>query len=61
LRPFELECKRIDVARLIADAERLRDEVTRLGPEQLSQLDRSLFPRIVMMVDGTFSAHKCRV
>ena len=61
LRPFEPECKRIDVGRLIADAERLRDEVTRLGPEQLSQLDRSLFPRIVMMVDDTFSARKCRV
>ncbi len=53
LRPFEPEYKCIDVSRLVADAKRLRDEVARLGPEQLGQLDRSLFPHIVVRVDDT--------
>jgi len=47
LRPFAPECLGIDVARLIADAERVRDEAVRLGPERLAELDRALFPRIV--------------
>ncbi len=48
LRPFAPECMGIDVARLIADAQRLRDEAMRLGPERLAELDRSLFPRITV-------------
>ena len=47
LRSFAPECQGIDVARLIADAERVRDEAVRLGPERLAELDRALFPRIV--------------
>ena len=45
---FAPECQGIDVARLIADAERVRDEAQRLGPKRLSNLDRTLFPKIVV-------------
>ena len=48
LRQFAPECLGIDVSRLIADAERVRDEAQRLGPERLDALDRSLFPRITV-------------
>ena len=48
LRQFAPECLSIDVSRLIADAERVRDEAQRLGPERLDELDRSLFPRITV-------------
>ena len=48
LRQFAPECLSIDVSRLIADAERVRDEAQRLGPERLNELDRSLFPRITV-------------
>ena len=48
LRQFTPECLEIDVAQLIADAERLRDEAKRFGPERLTDLDRTLFPRIAM-------------
>jgi predicted metal-dependent hydrolase len=47
LRRFAPECLGIDVARLIADAERLRDEAQRLGPERVAELDRALVPHIV--------------
>src|SRR5512136_1702278 len=46
LRRFTPECLGIDVSRLIADAEHVRDEAVRLGPERLAELDRSLFPKI---------------
>ena len=48
LRRFTPECLGIDVSRLIAEAERVRDEARRLGPERLDKLDRSLFPRIMV-------------
>jgi uncharacterized protein len=48
LGQFAPECLSIDVSRLIADAERVRDEAQRLGPERLNELDRSLFPRITV-------------
>ncbi len=46
LRQFTPECLSIDVSRLIADAERVRDEGRRLGLERLNELDRRLFPKI---------------
>jgi predicted metal-dependent hydrolase len=48
LRPFEPGCLGIDVARLIADAERVRDESQKLGPGRLHELDRALFPNIAV-------------
>ena len=46
LRQFAPECLGIEVARLIADAEHVRDEAQRLGPGRLHELDRTLFPKI---------------
>jgi len=46
LRQFAPECRGIEVARLIADAERVWDEARRLGPGRLHELDRTLFPKI---------------
>jgi len=46
LRQFTPECLGIDVSRLIAEAEHVRDEAQRLGPERLGELDRRLFPKI---------------
>jgi predicted metal-dependent hydrolase len=48
LRRFAPGCLGIDVARLIADAEHLRDEAAQLGPERLRELDWALFPKIVL-------------
>ena len=48
LRRFTPECLGIDVARLIAEAEQLREEALRLRPERLEALNKSLFPRIVV-------------
>jgi predicted metal-dependent hydrolase len=48
LEPFAPECLGIDVARLIADVQRLRGEVIRLGPQRQGELERSMFPRIVV-------------
>jgi predicted metal-dependent hydrolase len=48
LRRFTPECLGIDVSRLIVEAERVRDEAQRLGPERLVELDQSLFPRIMV-------------
>ena len=48
LHPFAPECMGIDVARLITDAERLRDEVIRPGSGRPAKLDRASFPGIVL-------------
>ena len=48
LRSFAPECQGIDVARLIAEAERVRDEARRLGAGRLHELDRTLFPKITV-------------
>jgi len=50
LRKFTPECMGIDVARLIADTERLRDEASRLGSERRAELDHALFPHIALRV-----------
>ena len=46
LRQFAPECLSLDVAQLIADAERVREEAQRLGPERLHEFDRALFPKV---------------
>jgi predicted metal-dependent hydrolase len=48
LEKFAPECQGIDVAHLMADAKRVRDEARRLGSERLKGLDRTLFPKVVM-------------
>jgi uncharacterized protein len=52
LRPFAPVCLGIDVARLIADAERLHAQTQSVSPDHLVQRDRGLFPRIIL-IDST--------
>ena len=49
LRPFAPACLGIDVARLIADAERLHGQMQSVGLDHLVQPDRALFPTIVLI------------
>ena len=49
LRPFAPVCLGIDVARLIADADRLHGQMQSVGPDHLVQLDRALFPKIILI------------
>ncbi len=49
LRRFAPGCMGVDVAGLVAGAERVRDEAERLGAERLSEFDRGLFPKIVFI------------
>ena len=46
LEAFAPRCRRVEVARLISDARRLRAEVVALGPERLGEVDRALLPII---------------
>lgn len=39
-------CQRIEVARLIAEAERFREELTRLGPERMAEMPAAMFPKM---------------
>jgi predicted metal-dependent hydrolase len=48
LYKFTPECQGIDVAHLIAAAERVRDEARRLGPERLNELEQRSFPKIMV-------------
>lgn len=50
LEPFAPRCRHIEVARLIADARRLRAEVVALGPERLGEIDHALLP-IIRLTD----------
>ena len=46
LEPFAPRCMGVEVARLIADARRLRAELVARGPERLAEVDRALLPRV---------------
>lgn len=46
LQWFTPACQRVDVATLIADANRVRDTLTSLGPTRLADFDWSLAPRV---------------
>lgn len=46
LEPYAPACMGIEVARLIADARRLRAALVALGPERFEQVDRALVPRV---------------
>jgi len=39
-------CQRIEVALLIAEAERFREELVRLGPERMAELPDALIPKM---------------
>jgi len=39
-------CQRIEVATLVAEAERFREELNRLGPERMAELPDSLIPKM---------------
>ena len=49
LEPFAPRCMGVEVARLIADARRLRAELVARGPERLAEVDRALLPRVHLM------------
>ena len=51
LRPFAPHCQSVDVADLLAQATRLLEAVTALGPDRLAAFDWSLAPR-VRLLDG---------
>jgi predicted metal-dependent hydrolase len=46
LEPFAPVCRSVDVAALLADTERARIELLRLGPSQCHQFNRHLVPQI---------------
>jgi hypothetical protein len=39
----------VNVAKLIEDSERLREELEKLGPERMAELEAGLIPRISML------------
>jgi CheY-like chemotaxis protein len=47
LAHFEPACMGIDVSRLLADAQRVREHLVQLGPERIGEFDPALFPTIV--------------
>jgi predicted metal-dependent hydrolase len=46
LQPFRPTCQGIDVDRLLADVARLREEIERVGANQVDRVDRRLFPKV---------------
>ena len=49
LEPFAPRCMGVDVARLIADARRLRATLVALGPERFTEVDLALLPRVSLV------------
>ena len=46
LRPFAPTCQTVDVAALIADATRAREELIALGPGRMSEFNLANAPRV---------------
>jgi uncharacterized protein len=46
LEPFAPRCMGVEVARLIADARRLRAEIVALGPDRLLEVNLALIPMV---------------
>lgn len=42
-------CQGVEVATLVRAADRFREELLKLGPERMEEMDRSLIPRIRMV------------
>jgi uncharacterized protein len=51
LEPFAPACMRVDVARLIADARRLRIAVEAAGPDGTANVERALLPLVQLVGD----------
>jgi len=49
LAPFSPACQRVDVAALLAAADRALKEVERLGPERLGEFDWRLAPKVALI------------
>ncbi|BEH10356.1 MULTISPECIES: DUF309 domain-containing protein [Geobacter] len=60
LRQVRPVCQRVDVAGLISAADRLREELSRLGPERMAEADRSLFPRMVLVAVPCGEGHRVK-
>jgi predicted metal-dependent hydrolase len=58
LQPFRPACQGVEVDRLLADAERLRNEIGRVGFNRLDRIDRSLFP-IVHLLASDHQSTNC--
>lgn len=52
LRWFVPVCQGVDVARLLADADRAQKEIERLGPKRLGEFDPALVPRVDLRRSG---------
>jgi hypothetical protein len=48
---FGPACMGIDVSGLLADARRIRQHLSQLGPERISEFDPALFPIIRLVTD----------
>lgn len=48
LRPLGVECRGVQVGRLVRDAEAVAREIARLGPHRLREFDSRLIPTIEM-------------
>jgi hypothetical protein len=46
LKPFAPLCQQVDVAGLLREAGKLREELDILGPERFRELDQGLIPRV---------------
>jgi uncharacterized protein len=49
LQPFRPTCQSVDVDRLLAEAEQLRNEINRLGLHHVSRFNRRLFPKVHLL------------
>jgi len=52
LRRVSPVCQRIEVAALVGEADRFREELTRLGPERMTELPDSLIPKMRLAPAG---------
>ncbi len=55
LRPFAPRCQGVEVARLIAAAERVLAAVEQLGPARLHEFDWALAPQVTLATETTSS------
>lgn len=46
LEPFRPTCRGVDVERLLSDADKMLDEIKRLGQDHIEEFDRGLFPKV---------------